>query len=87
MTNVRAGQRITSKSTYQARSFLLPRGEEFPPDASSFDRAAHAPRLLQIEKGQAFDVLGLLPNGQVFVRVESDGKAYACLLLPDSFQG
>ena len=86
MTNIRTGQRITSKSTYQARSFLLTYGEQFPSDPAAFDRSVHAPRLLQVEKGQSFDVLGALPNGQVFVRVETDGKAYACLLLPGSFQ-
>jgi hypothetical protein len=83
---VHVGQRITSKSAYSARGFLLAHGETFPADPSTFDRGAHAPRLLQVEKGRAFEVLGELPNGQVFVRAEQNGSVFACLLLPDSYE-
>ena len=86
MSSVIKGQRVRIQSPYQGRAFQLQQGEVLPDDPEAFDRKAHAPKLIQLAKGDAFTALTRSSgNGEVFVGIERDGHTYACLLLSNSF--
>jgi len=81
----RQGKRVIIGSGYSARGFLIADGEVVPEDPRSFDRTTHAPRLVQLQKGEVCEALSGEHNGQLIARVERDGQTFACFLLPSSF--
>jgi hypothetical protein len=81
----RRGQRLVSRSAYQARAFVLSAGLELPEDPKAIDRGKLQPRLVPIARGEAFQAITGQRDGEVYVRVERDGTALACLLLAGSF--
>ena len=79
------GQPVISRASYQARGFLLEPGEALPASSQEFQVATHAPRLVQINKGDRLVAAMAGAAEKLYVRVERDGQSYACVLLPDSF--
>ena len=83
---VRRGDQLISRSNYQARGFVLAAGETVPEDATAFDKAAHARRLVPVSKGEAYVALTKDQDGEVYVHIAREGQEYACILLADSFE-
>jgi len=81
----RKGQRVVVGSAYMARGFRLAAGEVLADDPQDFDRQAHAPKLVQLQKDEVCEALTGERAGQLYVKAERDGEVFACWLLPDSY--